>query len=84
MTLDNSLLPVITEPTRISKTSATLLDNIFISEKLQTDYSSSILLGDLSDHLLCYLEIADFSISKKEVRKITKRKLNKDNLNKIK
>ena len=55
-----------------------------MSEKLQTDYHSSIILSDLSDHLPCYLEIEDFSGSKSESRKILKRKLNKDNLNKIK
>ena len=33
--LDQNLLPTITKPTRISKTSATLIDNILLSKKLQ-------------------------------------------------
>ena len=83
-TLDCSLLPVITKPTRVSKTCATLLDNIIISDKLQSDYTSNILLSDLSDHLPCNVEIGEFSAGKKEATKIIKRKLNKENLNKIK
>ena len=83
-TLDRSLLPVITKPTRITKTSATLIDNIFISDKLQSNYTSNILLSDLSNHLPCYVEIDDFIAGKKEATKIRKRKLNKENLNKIK
>ena len=56
-TLDHALLPVITEPTRISKTSATLIDNVMISDKLQSNYTSNILVSNLSDHLPCYVEI---------------------------
>ena len=83
-TLDHSLLPVITKPTRIGKTSATLIDNIIISDKLQPDYTSNILLSDISDHLPCYVEIGEFNAGKKEATKIIKRKMNKENLNKIK
>ena len=36
--LDHNMLPTITKPTRISKTSATLIDNILISEKLQSNF----------------------------------------------
>ena len=83
-TLDHALLPVITKPTRISRTSATLIDNIIISDKLQLDYTSNILESDLSDHLPCYVEIKEFYAGKKEATKIRKRKLNNNNLNKIK
>ena len=82
--LDHSLLPVITKPTRISKSSATLIDNIIISDKLKRDYTSSILINNLSDHLPCYLEINDFLAGKKEAAKIKKHRLNKNNLDKIK
>ena len=83
-TLDHSLLPVITKPTRISRTSATLIDNIIISDKLQLNYTSNILISNLSDHLPCYVEIKEFYAGKKEANKIKKRKLNNQNLNKIK
>ena len=82
-TLDNSLLPTITKPTRINKSSATLIDNIIISQKLQAGYSSSILLSNLSDHLPCHVEIHEFYAIKSEATKIKKRKLNKENLEKI-
>ena len=49
--LDNNLLPCITRPTRITKSSATLIDNIFINLKLHEDCRTSIITIDLSDHL---------------------------------
>ena len=81
--LDNSLLPTITKPTRINKSSATLIDNIIISQKLQAGYSSNILISNLSDHLPCHVEIHEFYAIKSEVTRIKKRKLNKENLDKI-
>ena len=33
MLLDNGMVPTITKPTRISKTTATLIDNILIRER---------------------------------------------------
>ena len=47
------LTPTITRPTRITKTSATLIDNIFISENFLGKYFSSIIIDDISDHLPC-------------------------------
>ena len=58
--LDHNLLPTITKPTRISKTSATLIDNILISKKLQLDYESLIIVDDLSDHLECSVNLKNF------------------------
>ena len=83
-TLDHSLLPVITKPTRISRMSATLIDNVIISDKLQLNYTSNILISNLSDHLPCYVEIKEFYAGQKEAAKFKKRKLNNKNLNKIK
>ena len=37
--LDMNMLPVITKPTRITDTSATLIDNILVSSKLQQNYN---------------------------------------------
>ena len=84
ITLENSLLPTITKPTRINKSSATLIDNIIISQKLQASYNSNILISNLSDHLPCHVEIHEFYAIKSEATRINKRKLNKENLNKIK
>ena len=51
-TLSNlNLYPTITRPTRITHHSATLIDNICISEFLHRNFESSILIKDISDHL---------------------------------
>lgn len=49
--------PVITKPTRITFNTATLIDNIYISEKLTIDYKTCILEFDISDHLPCLISI---------------------------
>ena len=49
--LNNDLIPTITRPTRITKTSATLIDNVFISKILQQSFDSMILIEEISDHL---------------------------------
>ena len=46
--LEFNLMPTIT---RITKSSATLIDNIFVSQTLCGNYVSSILVDDISDHL---------------------------------
>ena len=40
-------------PTRITNTTATLINNIYLSEQLATKYLSFILDCDISDHLPC-------------------------------
>ena len=55
LNLDTDLLPCITMPTRVTDKSATLIDNLFISRKLQYNYEPYIILDDLSDHLACLL-----------------------------
>ena len=42
MLLDNGMIPTITKPTRISKNTATLIDNILVSEDLQETFNSGI------------------------------------------
>ena len=41
----------ITRPTRITRNSATLIDNILVSQSLCGRYDSGILVDDISDHL---------------------------------
>ena len=45
----NGFLPVITRPTRIHHTSATLIDHIFESNKTQ-NHIAGIIISSLSDH----------------------------------
>lgn len=44
-----ALLPLISKPTRVTEDTATLIDNIFITNP--QNYLSGILISDLSDHL---------------------------------
>ena len=56
--LDMGLVPTITKPTRITKSSATLIDNIIVSENLCGNFCSNILINDMSDHMptICVME----------------------------
>ena len=83
--LDHNLLPTITKPTRISKTSATLIDNILISKKLQPNYESLIIVDDLSDHLPCLVKLKNFKptgiknfILKRVINNKVVKKINED------
>ena len=55
--LDFGLIPTVTRPTRITNMSATLIDNIIVSQNLCGSYTSNILINDTSDHLpaICVL-----------------------------
>ena len=50
--LELNIFPTITRPTRIMHTSATLIDNVFMSSKLHHSFASGIIISDISDHLL--------------------------------
>ena len=76
LNLDNQLLPTITKPTRITRSTATLTDNIIIGRAYQTDYEPRIVVNDMSDHLPCLLKIKNPSLFLKPPTKITTRGLN--------
>ena len=80
----NNLWQIITKPTRITKSSATLIDNIIISEGIYGHYECGILLEDISDHLPCMLIAHDLKLHKKEPIVITSRKITPKTLTKIK
>ena len=64
--LDFGLIPTITRPTRITKTSATLIDNIIVSQNLCGSFISSILVNDTSDNLPTVCVLDSLKLSKKE------------------
>ena len=64
--LDFGLIPTITRPTRITKNTATLIDNIFVSQNLCGSYVSSILVNDTSDHLPTACVLSSLNSAKKE------------------
>ena len=57
MDLKLDLLPMITRPTRITHSTATLIDNIYVKTRQACNSKSFILTSDLSDHLPCLLSI---------------------------
>ena len=81
--LEEDLFPTITKPTRIAKNCATLLDNIFLSRRLQCTFTSGIIVSDLSDHLSILVSLNDLKHDIKPQRTLTYRKINEDNIKKI-
>ena len=55
----SGLTPKITKPTRITQSTATLIDNILVDQQLESTSSSGILIDNASDHLPCYTIISD-------------------------
>ena len=80
--LDQNMLPTVTKPTRISKTSATLIDNILISEKLQSNFESTIIIDDMSDHLPCILTLKNYINTHSHIFRRTQR-INSCTVNKM-
>jgi hypothetical protein len=61
--LTNNFYPTITLPTRLSETSCTLIDNVFLKViKGNTQQSSGIIISDISDHLP-YFASVDISVN---------------------
>ena len=63
--LSLNLIPMITRPTRITKSTATLIDNIFISQHWLSNYVSGVLVDDISDHLPSITMVKNLKVSKK-------------------
>ena len=76
------LLPVITRPTRITKNTATLIDNIYISSALSLDYNSGIYITDISDHMISML-LCNRNNKAIRVNERIKRSINKNTLSNI-
>ena len=77
ITLSNNILPCITRPTRITKSTATLTDNIFISQKLHRSFDSCVIINDISYHLPSMVNIHDQGNNNNEPLEFKCRSLNK-------
>ena len=73
--IDTNVLPCITRPTRITKSSATLIDNIFVDTGINEKCVSSLIVLDISDHLPCLLVIPEMYVSEKHPLKKSTRKM---------
>ena len=78
------LTPTITRPTRITRHSATLIDNIFVSNNFLGKYQSTIIVDDLSDHLPCVTIIENEINTKRSKKKIVSRDLRPKNITNLK
>ena len=80
---DHGLLPCITRPTRITHTSASLIDNVLVSGKLHDKCLSGIAISDLSDHLPCLVTLNDIHKTKSKHLTIEKRDISSMNLRQV-
>ena len=76
------MLPPVTRPTRITKTSATLIDNIIVSMNYVGRYSCNVLIDNISDHLPSILLLSGVMAHRKEPVLIKSRDLRKCNVDK--
>ena len=70
LNLDPGMIPMITRPTRITNSTATLIDNIMVSQNNCGNYVASVLIEDMSDHLPTSCVINLFIASVKKPLKI--------------
>ena len=58
LAFQNSIFPVINSPTRVTKTSATIIDHILTNTIIDSSLNSGIVKTDISDHfaLFCLLK----------------------------
>ena len=77
------LVPCITRPTRLTHSSATLIDNIFVNTEQVRDLRSVILINDISDHLPTCTILENVKLGLKKKRKIYSRKITENNLSMI-
>ena len=81
---DRDLTPCITKPTRVTNKTATLIDNILISTKLQYNYTPFVITDDLSDHYPSLVILNNIEKCKRDKVKITKRRLDIASIESIK
>ena len=81
--VEKGAFPTITHPTRITQTSATLIDNTFVSRKLHLSFDSGILLTDISDHLPSLVLLEQTKFLNKDPLEFVTRNLNDHKLNLI-
>ena len=84
LNLDNDMMPTITRPTRVMRTSVTLIDNVMISRKLHAHYNSLILIDDISDHFPSVVFLHNQKCAKREAKRIHTREVNDTKISQIK
>ena len=82
MNYDHDMLPTITKPTRVTKSSATLIDNIFCKGTYLNFHESHVIISDISDHFPCIIRREANETDTDKV--ILKRKINDKVITQIK
>ena len=82
--LSNEMIPCITHPTRITKSSTTLIDNIIISRSIFDIQRCGVVLSDISDHFPCVMTWPNAFLKKKSYIEIDFKKIDPKNYHKIK
>ena len=83
MHISHGFLPTITRPTRITHTSQTLIDNIYTNITPNNNFTSGIILTQLSDHLPVFMFIGPQIKSKQKKIQLTLRKIKDAQLRQI-
>ena len=81
LNLEYNLVPTITQPMCITKTSATLIDNILGSQKFCGRFESNVLIDNISDHLPTIIVLKDMYTNKKEKVQIKSRDMRPSTIN---
>ena len=82
--IDQNLLPTITKPTRVTRTSATLIDNVIIGKTLQDEYDSKIIISDISDHFPSLVRLYKPSLFTKKPTRIETRAIDENKIEMMK
>lgn len=80
----NTFIPTIVKPTRITHSTATLIDNIYVKCNVSNNITSGIIMTDLSDHLPIFTCIGTSKPDKKSPHKTKTRQINETAINNIK
>ena len=84
MLYEVNMIPTITKPTRITTSSATLIDNILLNVELCASTISGIIEDNISDHLPCFNIIEGLSMSRKAQLEVTSRDIRPKQLDALK
>ena len=81
--MDHNQLPCITRPTRITPTTAMLIDNIVVSMNMIDKQYSSIITYDISDHLPSIMLVKGLLTGERNTNTIVKRQMTQKRLDSL-
>lgn len=81
---NSNFIPTIIKPTRITHSTATLIDNLYIKTNIANGIMSGIINTDISDHLPIFISVGKTKLNKIPTMKIYTRSMNDTKLDQIK